>query len=71
MLTACESLPNFYPEKVKKMKSETGEVIDIITFYNKVYLQPMKVYFKHSCTLPVPVSSSIGSNHLPGNYASP
>jgi len=58
MLSACEGLPNFCADKVKKMKSDTGEIIDIITFYNKVYLQPMKVYFKNSCTLSVPVSTS-------------
>jgi hypothetical protein len=48
MIDQCEELPFFITDKVKKTHGDNSEDIDIITFYNKVFLQPMKVYFRDS-----------------------
>lgn len=53
MIAACENLLHFHPEKVKKTINDHNESIDIISFYNKIYLVSMKAYFKSTATTTV------------------
>lgn len=66
MIAVCESLLHFKGEKVKKTRSESGEEIDIISFYNKIYLTPMRLYFKQA-TNNLPPSASL-KNSIPINF---
>lgn len=54
MISSCESLLYFSAEKVKKTPvdlSISNDSMDIISFYNKIYLTPMKAYFKSNMNL--------------------
>lgn len=49
IIQGCESLSLFLTEKVKKVKGESqNEKVDIITYYNKIFLKPMKAYYKET-----------------------
>ncbi|KAL4489214.1 hypothetical protein ABPG72_006278 [Tetrahymena utriculariae] len=64
MLTACENLLYFNSEKVKKATNEKGETIDIIAFYNKIFLNPMKPYFKASNTNHIDANEPLNTNSM-------
>ncbi|KAL4455718.1 hypothetical protein ABPG74_003128 [Tetrahymena malaccensis] len=64
MLSACENLLYFNSEKVKKTTDDKGESLDIINFYNKIYLNPMKPYFKSSNNNQIDIKEQINTNSM-------
>lgn len=47
-MTQCETLIHFNVDKVKKTTNDAKESIDIINFYNSIYLAAMRTHFKLS-----------------------
>ncbi|EAR91251.2 retinoblastoma-related protein (macronuclear) [Tetrahymena thermophila SB210] len=64
MLSACENLLHFNSEKVKKTTNDQGESIDIINFYNQIFLKPMKPYFKSSNNNHIGVHEQANTNQM-------